>query len=125
MGFTKTFVVSREDYDLDNPNDRAEVRRFEKELEPFHQRKVTVLGRELSGFNLFLHENQLFRYSKPYPLGAVVFQNISSYRDALAKYRALSKLRDRREYAGKQEEESANLLAQAVDLLGGKVVRNV
>lgn len=95
----------RKELDLNLENDRRVVREFEKELEPYESRSLmvmcgTVYSRELRGFELFLHENGIFRYSDAYPLGAVA--NPTEYTTANIKHSALCKLRDRREWAEKQ-----------------------
>lgn len=91
--------------DLNIENDRRIVREFEKELEPYEARSLTVMrgtpyARELRGLELYLHENGIFRYSEAYPLGAVA--NIKEMQIATQKNTTLCKLRDRREWASKQ-----------------------
>lgn len=100
---TKTFSARKLDINLEN--DRRIVREFEKELNPFEGKSLVVMRgtpylRELQGFELYLHENGIFRYSEQYPLGAVV--DAEAMHTALSRYEALRKLIDRREWANKQ-----------------------
>ncbi len=110
MGFTKTTQEERgEPFNIDNQNDKRVVLEFEKELAPYEQRVVTVLAgygrfeRNLSGFELYLHENGIFRYSQAYPTGSFVVDKLPEYRFLRLKYGALCKLRERREFAKGQE----------------------
>lgn len=90
-------------YDLANIKDRKIIQDFDKELNFYESRKLRILGRILTGYQLYLHENSLLCYSANYPNGAVIARNIAKYRDAEAKYRALCDLKNKRAFARRQE----------------------
>lgn len=105
MGLKNTKTFPARELDINLENDRRIVREFEKELEPFAGKSIVVMTgtpyrRELRGFELYLHENGIFRYSERYPLGAVV--DAEAMHTALSRYEALRRLVDRREWANKQ-----------------------
>lgn len=88
--------------DLNDPKKRMEIIEFERLITPYDNQKITVMSgtpyaRDLSGFWLYLHKNGIYRYTEHYPLGAVV--SPEGFRIATAKYSALARLRDRREWA--------------------------
>lgn len=118
MGFTNqggaVSYFTREKYDLDVDSDRMKVLAFEKELAEYEGRSVTAFGRILSGFDLYLHECNMFRYSERYRNGAVVELNIQKYRDVRMKKRALDDLLLRRKFAREQEEEMNNSITENV-----------
>ena len=75
-----------------------------KETELFNGRKIT-------GFELYLHNKGLFRFSPQYPSGAVVMANAEAYREARDKYSAIQSLRYGREQAELKEKERLQTLA--------------
>ena len=89
--------------DPDQRNDLRIIRDFEEELMPFMARNVTVMGKVLTGFELYLHDNALFRYSRRYPCGAVVWNNLDGFHHAQRKWRGLTELQRRRDLAEKHE----------------------
>jgi hypothetical protein len=103
-------VSQRERFDIYNENDKKEVLCFEEELKPYLQRSFTLFGKVLTGFELYLHENGMLRYSVRYPDGAVVFENLEKYRIADMKYHALTELWDRRQKAEQKERERIQTL---------------
>ena len=117
MSFHKTqsaeTVSERTRFDLDDSNDLRVVKEFENDLRPYFERFEIVFGKKLSGYDLYLHENNLFRYTKKYPEGAVFFEKLAEYRMADMKMHALALLWDRRKEAEKYEEERANQIAVA------------
>jgi len=100
----------RERFYIDNQADLETIKEFEKELEPYLKRESNLFGRVLRGFELYLHENALFRYSTRYPYGAVVFENLEKYHLVDMKYRALKELWDRRFKAEQKEKERIQTL---------------
>lgn len=95
----------RTKFDIDNQADLAEIKYFEKELAPYLKKTSILFGKALTGFDLYLHENGMLRYSHKYPQGAVVFDNLSMYRTSELKYQALTKLWDRQRKAKDRDEE--------------------
>jgi hypothetical protein len=131
MGFQQNQASTKTEYDLDDSVDREIIRYFERELEQYENRdpiivlENTIFERKLQGFELYLHENNLLRYSKEYPCGAVVRSNLSLYNETMMKRRALQILRDRRKFREEQDSVKGKALAeQAVELLEGKMVVN-
>lgn len=113
MGYHKkennqTSVHKEKEFSLDDRNDVFVIKGFEKDLNDCCNRSVNVFGKEISGFNLYLHENNLFVYSKQYPCGAI--RNLEGYRYATKKMSALNELLYRREYMAKNELERINQL---------------
>lgn len=100
-------------FDIDNQADLAEIKYFEKELAPFFQKTVVLFGKALTGFDLYLHENDMLRYSHKYPQGAVVFDNLGMYRTSVMKFSALSILWDRKKRAELKEVERIQTLIPA------------
>lgn len=89
-----------------------DVKKFEKELEPYYKRKTKLFnGREITGFELYLHNSFLFRFSPQYPDGAIIASNAEKYREAKAKFSALQDLNDRREKSKSEEERRLQTLA--------------
>lgn len=129
MGFQKKeSVLYTTEYNLDDPVDRELIRIFECELEEFAKREPmtilhgTILERKISGYELYLHENNLFRYSPAYPNGAIV--NVGLYRDVEKKRRALESLKYRRRLAGEEKARQleGTVVGKVAEMLGGKVV---
>lgn len=122
MAFNNEKPIERgERFDLGNANDRRIINEFEEELAPYEARKVTVLRgngsfeRELSGFNLYLHEQGIFQYTTVYPLGMFVIDELPTYRFLKLKMQALESLRESRKRAVEHESERAeSLVAQGV-----------
>lgn len=113
MAFKKQKIEyqKEERIDLNNQENLKEVKEFEKELEPYFIRKCELFnGREITGFDLYLHNNMLYRYSPQYPDGAVVLGNAEKYREAKRKYNALQDLWDRRGKAKAEEERRLQTL---------------
>lgn len=112
MAFEKTqpAVSQRERFDIYNQSDEREVLCFEEELKPYCERSLTVFGKVLKGFELYLHENGMLVYSVRYPDGAVRMNNLEAYRLADMKYRALTELWDRRQKAEQKERERIQTL---------------
>lgn len=108
MAFGKKQVALQErgKFNLDNSNDLRVVKEFEQELKPYFARAITVFGKELSGFALYLHENEFFRYSQKYPYGAMVQANLPEFRMVKMKWDALCELNWRRKQAQKHEAEN-------------------
>lgn len=108
-------------FNLGNGNDRRIVDEFEKELAPYEARKVMVLRgfgkfeRQISGFELYLHENGIHRYTTAYPFGAFVVDKLPEYRFLKLKMQALERLRESRKKAKEyQNDQVESLVAQAV-----------
>jgi len=130
MAFTQGAVDYRREYNLDDPADRELVRIFEREMEDYESREPfvvmqgTIFEKKLRGFEILLHEKDLYRYSREYPSGAVVRQNLGIFQDLQMKKRALDNLRFRRKKA--EEERNAQFagtpVGTALEMLGGKVV---
>lgn len=99
--------------DPDQRNDLRIIRDFEEELMPFMARNVTVMGKVLTGFELYLHENALFRYSRRYPCGAVVWNNLDGFHHAQRKWRGLNELIRRREIAQMHDSDAAQKFIEA------------
>lgn len=117
MAFDKKPALShqeRESFDLDNDNDRRIVRDFEKDSAQCFGRKKEVFGKALTGFDLYLEEQGLFRYSNKYPDGAVNHARLFEYRMAIMKITALRKLWDRRDEAEKEERRVRTLIPEPV-----------
>ena len=100
MGFSKNTKTEREEgFNLSNSNDRRVIDEFEKELDLYESRAVTVLKnhrtfkRVLSGFELYLHENGIYCYSAQYPLGIFLESKLPEYRFLKLKKRALDNIR--------------------------------
>lgn len=111
---TTEAVRERTKFDLDNENDRRVIREFEAEVAQYLRQSKEIFGRTLSGFNLYLHEKGLFRYSNKYPNGAVNGDRLYDYRMTDLKIRALRELWDRRDAAQKAEQLNMdNLVATA------------
>lgn len=131
MGFSKTETTQYStEYNLDDPVDRELIRIFESELEAFAEREPvtilhgTILERKISGYQLYLHEHNLFRYSLPYPNGAIVSANVGLYRDVEKKRRALENLKYRRILArdAHMKQLEGTEVGKAAEMLGGEVV---
>jgi hypothetical protein len=108
-----------EQFNLGNNNDRRIIDEFEKELAPYEARKVVVLKgfgkfeKEISGFELYLHENGIHRYSTAYPFGAFVVDRLKDYRFLKLKMQALDRLREsRRKATEHQKVQTDSLVAQ-------------
>jgi hypothetical protein len=97
-------------FDLMDSNDKRVILEFEKELAPYEERQVVVLKgfgkfeKPISGFELYLHENGIYRYSTAYPYGAFVVDRLAEYRFLKLKKQALDRLRDSRRKAADHEE---------------------
>lgn len=100
-------------FELDNSNDRRVIKEFEKEVAPYFDREETWFGKKISGFDLFLHEKNLVRYSQRYPHGAVVFNNLSEYNLVKLKIAALRELWRRRRLAQKHQAEAVNSMQRS------------
>jgi hypothetical protein len=92
-----------------NSNDKRIILDFERELEPYRIKSLTLFRGTpfelmLTGFRLYLHEKGLFRYSESYKLGAVV--DAEEYREALRKYEGLGRLLDQRKFAEAKNQEA-------------------
>ena len=101
-------TIREEEFNLDSENDRRVIHEFEREIAPYSGREFkfmpgTKFEKTLRGFELYLHEHGLYRYSSRYPLGAV--GDHETYSFVLAKKKALDKLMDRRKEAEKKERE--------------------
>ena len=98
-------------FSIDDKADLFVVENFEKELKKYCDRSLNVFGKTITGFDLYLHENGLLRYTAKYQNGAVA--NLEGFEMAKLKYQALRKLWDRRA-AGKNydEERIQSLLPQ-------------
>jgi len=130
MGFTKDAVDYRREYNLDDPVDREIVRVFERELEEFENREPvtvmqgTIFEKKLRGYDLYLLEKRIRIFTRDYPSGAMVRQNLGLYHDLEMKKRAVDNLRFRRKKA--EEERNAQFegtpVGTALEMLGGKVV---
>lgn len=112
MGYQENAVATNEHrfggeyFNLDDENTKRLIRTFEHEMEPFFQRRVIVesdgKGRhehkiELSGVELYMHENDIFVFSRRYPFGAV--RNPEAYRLTKMKWQKVLELRERRRFA--------------------------
>jgi hypothetical protein len=96
----------KKSFDIRNTNDLKKVKEFENELRPFYEKKIKIFdGRELTGFELYLHSMLLYRYSPQYPSGAVVAINAEKYRESKAKYSALCTLWYKRQISREKETE--------------------
>jgi hypothetical protein len=116
MAFNKKQSVAtqeREKFDLDNSNDLRIVKEFEQELKPYMAKSIEVFGKTLSGFELYLHENGMLRYSKKYPDGAVCFDKLQEYHFAKMKWEALGNLEWRRSEAERHEREELDKMPEA------------
>ncbi|MEF3692258.1 MAG: hypothetical protein V3574_04370 [Candidatus Moraniibacteriota bacterium] len=83
-----------------------DIKAFEKELDPYMKRRTQLFnGQEITGFELYLHNNLLFRFSPKYPTGAVVAINAEKYRESKAKYSALCTLWYKRQISQEKETE--------------------
>jgi hypothetical protein len=100
-------------------NDKRIILDFERELDPYTKRSLTLFPGTrneivLRGFSLYLHERNLFRYSERYKLGAVVSHGSEGtlpYLDAMRKYEGLCRLMDQRKYREAQEQEALATVA--------------
>jgi hypothetical protein len=116
FGKPKADPVGAGERDLDPsaPNDKRIILEFEKELEPYRNRSKTLFRGTsyqvtLSGFWLYLHEKNLFRYSERYRTGAVVLRGSEGtlpYLEALRKHNGLCRLMDQRRFREDQENEA-------------------
>lgn len=130
MAFTQGAVDYRREYNLDDPADRELVRIFEREMEDYESREPfvvmqgTIFEKKLRGFELLLHEKDLYHYSREYPSGAVVRQNLGYFQDLQMKKRALDNLRFRRKKAEEERNQQfeGTPVGEALEMLGGKVV---
>jgi hypothetical protein len=96
----------KKEIDLKNREDLKMIKDFETELMPFYEKKIKIFdGRELTGFELYLHSMLMYRYSPKYPSGAVVAINADKYREAKSKFSALGTLWHRRDKAQAREKE--------------------
>ncbi|MFA5993339.1 MAG: hypothetical protein WC823_00095 [Parcubacteria group bacterium] len=102
------------DFSIDNPVDLVVVKNFEQELTPYFAKELNVFGKIIKGFDIYLHEKGMLRYSVKYPGGAVVFSNLNNFEMAQMKYQALRKLWDRRAAAREREEERVQTLIPAL-----------
>jgi len=116
MAFKKpSLTVERNGYDLDNPHDREIITNFEKILEEGYNHREVVVPKTaaekhpLRGYELYLHANEIFVYSKEYPFGAV--RDPIKYADTIKKWSALRLLRSRRKFAQDREEDRIASLA--------------
>ncbi len=104
MAFNKTTQEYQEKiYDLTNKFDRAAIMEFESMIEPYRLKSLplftgTVYQLTLTGFDLYLHEKGIFRFTEKYKLGAIGPGKSEVYREAMAKYITLCKLIDQRSY---------------------------
>jgi hypothetical protein len=112
LGTKKEGLAEKQERILDpgNSNDKRVIQEFERELKPYIGRSKTLFRGTpyqvtLSGFWLYLHEKNLFRYSESHKNGAVVSENLEYYREALRKYNGMGKLIDRRSHMERQEAE--------------------
>jgi hypothetical protein len=80
-------------YYLENYQDLQEIKEFEKLLDAYRHREVSVMGKTLKGYELYLHDKNLMRYSTKYPSGAVIMENLREYNLVRMKMQALQKLR--------------------------------
>lgn len=113
MAFEKPQATSyqeRTKFDLNNEQDLFIIKGFEKEIEECFKNPITLFGKVLSGYELYLHKRELVRYSSKYPQGAVVFDNLDLYHLAEMKYRALKELWDREKKARKYDDERVQSL---------------
>jgi hypothetical protein len=105
---------SERDLDPSMSNDKRIILEFERELEPYRSRSVelfkgTAYQRTLTGFDLYLHEKNLFRYSERNKTGAVVLHGSEGtlpYLEALRKHNGLCRLMDQRRFREDQENEA-------------------
>lgn len=120
MAFNNRQSEEREEqFNLGNGNDRRIIDEFERELAPYEARKVTVMQgfgkfeRQISGFELYLHENGIHRYTRAYPFGAFVVDKLPEYRFLKLKMQALERLREsRRKATEHQKVQTDSLVAQ-------------
>ena len=99
------------------PSDNNVIKAFERELEPYQKQSLTlfegtVYQIRLTGFALYLHEKNLFRYSQKHKHGAVVAtheEGTAPYMEAMRKYAGLCRLNDQRKF--REEEELAERIA--------------
>ena len=111
-------------YNLKNYEDRQKIEEFEEEFKPYEGKTCEVYGKRLYGIDIYLHDNNLLVYSEYYPEGAVVEQNLTKYRVAIAKYEALKAM-----VRGKKpKEEQASDRLQALnnlrrELLKSKIIK--
>lgn len=95
------------DLNIYDPFDKKIILDFENELKAKYNRIIQIGDIVLSWFSLYLHENNLFVYSKKYPNGAVVMSNLEAYRYARKKKKGLDALLYARELAIKREKEAS------------------
>lgn len=105
-------------FDLTDSNDKRVILEFEKELAPYEERKVVVLKgfgkfeKELSGWQLYCHENGIYRYSTAYPYGAFVLDRLAEYRFLKLKKQALDSLRVSRQMASEHQKLQTDSLVE-------------
>lgn len=98
-------------YQEENSLSNEEIKEFEKELEPYYKRNTRLFnGRNITGFESYLHNKGFFRYSLRYPSGAVVAENVDEYRKVKVKFNALQDLWDRRGKAQAEDERRLQTL---------------
>ncbi len=119
MGFSQNGVIDyRKEYNLFDPIDREIIRVFEREIEEIEARgpivimKNTIFERKLFGYEVYLLENNLRIFSREYPSGAIVKQNLGRFQDAEMKKKALDDLRWRRK---RVEEEKSSAIESLVN----------
>jgi len=95
------------DLNIHDPFDKAVIIDFENELKAKYNRTIQIGNNILSWFSLYLHENNLFVYSKKYPNGSVIMSNLEAYRYARKKKKGLDELLYAREAAIRHEKEAA------------------
>lgn len=111
-----SLTVERDGYDLDNAHDREIITNFEKTLEEGYNHREVVIPKTaaekypLRGYELYLHEQEIYVFSKAYPFGAV--RDPIKYADTITKWSALQTLRNRRKYAQDREEDRIASLAE-------------
>jgi hypothetical protein len=96
-------VTTEKKYNLNDRFDRATIAEFEAKIEECEKREIlffprTTFERKLSGFNLYLFENNLLIYKGKHKMGAVVLDNLEAYHRALELNHSLKLLKDRRAY---------------------------
>ncbi len=106
-------------FDLTDSNDKRVILEFEKELASYEEQKVVVMRgygkfeKCLSGFELYLHEHGIYRFSRAYPFGAFVIDKLPEYRFLKLKKQALDSLRVSRQMASEHQKlQTDSLVAQ-------------
>jgi len=117
FGESKQSSAKREPLNPSLPSDNNVIKAFERELAPYYERTLklfegTVYEKTITGFTLYCHEKNLFRYSQKHKHGAVVAtyeEGTAPYMEAQRKYEGLCKLNDQRKF--REEEELAGRIA--------------